>query len=135
MAPPMLPDSEVPAEPVPEPVEPPSEPAAYQPLFTRLMTFGRLEAVSFVHSCIYTALLVCAFVLNKPEPATFVLGLSHGLLWIGMSLTCIAATRWRVIPYWLAVCVAVLGGLGPFFGSLGFIYEFRRRRRRSPATR
>jgi len=135
MAPPMLPDSEVPAEPVPEPVEPPSEPAAYQPLFTRLMTFGRLEAVSFVHSCIYTALLVCAFVLNKPEPATFVLGLSHGLLWIGMSLTCIAATRWRVIPFWLAVCVAVLGGLGPFFGSLGFIYEFRRRRRRSPATR
>jgi len=90
----MLPDSEVPADPVPEPVEPPSEPAGYQPLFTRFMTFGRLEAVSLVHSCIYTALLVCAFMLNKPEPVTFVLGLSHGLLWIGMSLTCIAATRW-----------------------------------------
>jgi hypothetical protein len=104
-------------------------------LFTRVVTFGRLEAISFVHSCIYTALLVCAFVLNKPEPATFVLGLSHGLLWIGMSLTCIAATRSRVIPFWLAVCVAVLGGLGPFFGSLGFVYEFRRRRRLSAATR
>lgn len=105
------------------------------PLFTRVVTFGRLEAVSFVHSCIYSALLVCAFALNKPEPATFVLGLSHGLLWIGMSLTCIAATRWRVIPFWLAVCVAVLGGLGPFFGSLGFIYEFRRRRQLTAVTR
>ena len=104
-------------------------------LFTQVVTIGRLEAVSFVHSCIYTALLIFAFVLNKPEPATFVLGLSHGLLWIGMSLTCIAATRWRVIPFWLAVCVAVLGGLGPFFGSIGFIYEFRRRRQLSPITR
>lgn len=104
-------------------------------LFTRVATFRRLEAISFVHSCVYASLLVCAFALNKPEPVTFVLGLGHGLLWIGMSLTCIAATRWRVIPFWLAVCVAVLGGLGPFFGSLGFIYEFRRRRLVSPVTR
>jgi hypothetical protein len=124
----MQPESEVPAHPVPEP-------SRSKPLFTRVVTFGRLEAVSCVHSCIYTALLVCAFALNKPEPATFVLGLSHGLLWIGMSLTCIAATRWRVIPFWLAVCVAVLGGLGPFFGSLGFLYEFRRRRQLSVVTR
>jgi hypothetical protein len=131
----MLPDSEVPAQPVPEPLAQPPRAAPAQPWFTRVVTFGRLEAVSFLHSCIYTALLVCAFVLNKPEPATFVLGLSHGLLWIGMSLTCIAATRWRVIPFWLAVCVAVLGGLGPFFGSLGFIYEFRRRRQLSHVTR
>ena len=115
--------------------QPLSAAARSAPLFTRVVTFGRLEAASFVHSCIYMALLICAFVLNKPEPATFVLGLSHGLLWIGMSLTCIAATRWRVIPFWLAVCVAVLGGLGPFFGSIGFIYEFRRRRQLSPITR
>jgi hypothetical protein len=124
----MLPDSEVPTQPVSEPVQ-------TEPLFPRIVTFGRLEAVSFAHSCIYTALLLCAFVLNKPEPATFVLGLSHGLLWIGMSLTCIAATRWRVVPFWLAVCVAVLGALGPFFGSLGFIHEFRRRRRLNFGTR
>ncbi len=121
-------EPEVPAHPVPEPPRSPQ-------LFPRVVTFGRLEAVSLLHSCIYTALLVCAFALNKPEPATFVLGLSHGLLWIGMSLTCIAATRWRVLPFWLAVCVAVLGGLGPFFGSLGFVYEFRRRRQLSPVTR
>jgi hypothetical protein len=91
-----------------------------------VITFGRLRATSFVHSLIYLSLLVCAFALGKPEPATFVLGLTHGLLWIGMSLACIAAVRLRVIPLWLAVVVCVLGGLGPFAGTLGFVYQSRR---------
>jgi hypothetical protein len=49
-----------------------------------------------------------------------------------MSLICIAAVRWRVVPFWLAVTVTVLGGLGPFLGTAGFIYETRRRTRESP---
>lgn len=93
----------------------------------RFVTFRRLEAVSFTHSCVYLALLVCAFVLGNPEPETFVLGLTHGLMWIGMSLICIAAARAKIIPFWLAVTVAVLGGLGPFAGSIGFIIADRRR--------
>ena len=40
-----------------------------------------------------------------------------------MSLVCIAAARMRVIPFWLAVTVAVLGGLGPFAGTIGFIVD------------
>jgi hypothetical protein len=90
------------------------------------VTFGRLEAASFVHSAIYTALLVCAFALGGPQPETFWLGLAHGVLWIGMSLVCIAAARARIIPFWLAVTVAVLGGLGPFAGSIGFVVQQRR---------
>jgi hypothetical protein len=93
-----------------------------------LLTFRRLEAASFVHSTVYLALLICAFALGNPEPETFILGLTHGLLWIGMSLICIAAARARVIPFWLAVTVAVLGGLGPFAGSIGFVVEERRQR-------
>ena len=93
----------------------------------RLVTFRRLELASFTHSCVYLGLLVCAFVLGNPQPETFVLGLSHGLLWIAMSLICIAAARAHVIPFWLAVTVAVLGGLGPFAGSIGFIVADRRR--------
>ena len=77
---------------------------------------------------IYVGLLVSAFAAGKPEPATFVLGLSHGLLWIGMSLACIAAVRLRVIPLRVAVAVAVLGGIGPFFGSFEFIREAGHRR-------
>jgi hypothetical protein len=91
------------------------------------VTFGRLEAVSFGHSAVYLSLLLCAFVLGNPQPETFVLGLSHGVLWIAMSLICIAAARARIIPFWLAVTVAVLGGLGPFAGSLGFVVADHRR--------
>ncbi len=95
----------------------------------RAVTFRRLEVASFTHSCVYLALLLCAFALGKPEPETFILGMTHGLLWIAMSLVCIAAARARIIPLWLAVTVAVLGGLGPFAGSIGFIYAERRRTR------
>jgi hypothetical protein len=91
------------------------------------LTFTRLKWISFTHSCIYTTLLICAFAAGKPEPLTFVLGLTHGLLWIFMSLTCIAAARLRIVSLRLAVAVAVLGGIGPFFGSYEFIREQRRR--------
>jgi hypothetical protein len=97
-------------------------------VFARVVTFRRLEIVSFIHSLIYFTLLVLAFAAGKPEPATFIFGLAHGLVWIGMSLVCIAAARARIIPFWLAVTVAVIGGLGPFAGSIGFIIEDRRRR-------
>jgi hypothetical protein len=89
--------------------------------------FDGLRALSYTHSCVYLALLYVAFLGGKPEPATFILGLAHGVLWILMSLLCIEAARRRVIPYWLAVTVAVVGGLGPFAGSIGFVVEKRRR--------
>jgi len=92
------------------------------------ITRDRLKWVSFGHSCIYAALLVCAFAASKPEPLTFALGLGHGLLWIGMSLTCIVCARLRLVSLRLAVAVAVLGGIGPFFGS----YELVREQRRNP---
>ena len=53
----------------------------------------------------------------------------RGLLWIGMSLACLWAVRQRVLPLRIAVAVAVLGGIGPFFGSAEFIREQRRRDR------
>ncbi len=91
-----------------------------------LLSFNRLKWTSFTHSCVYLVLLVSAFAAGKPEPLTFVLGLAHGLLWIFMSLACIAAARLRIVSLRLAVAVAVLGGIGPFFGS----YEFIRAQRR-----
>jgi hypothetical protein len=90
--------------------------------------FAGLKWTSFTHSCIYLSLLICAFALGKPQPATFVLGLTHGLLWIFMSLACLTAVRLRIVPLRLAVAVAVLGGIGPFFGSYEFVREQRRRR-------
>ena len=100
-----------------------------------LLTFTRLKWTSFAHSCIYLALLLCAFALGSPQPETFVLGLAHGLLWIAMSMACIVAARLRVVPLRLAVAVAVLGGIGPFFGSYEFVREQRRRRDAADGTR
>ncbi|HEY4997026.1 MAG TPA: hypothetical protein VII03_03455 [Solirubrobacteraceae bacterium] len=91
-----------------------------------MLTFTRLKWASFTHSCVYMALLVCAFLAGKPEPLTFTLGLAHGLLWIFMSLACILAARLRIVSLRLAVAVAVLGGVGPFFGSYEFIRQQRR---------
>jgi len=111
----------------------PSETSAPPRHAVGALRFKRLKWISFTHSCIYTALLLCAFVIGKPQPFTFVLGLTHGLLWIFMSLACIAAARLRIVSLRLAVAVAVLGGIGPFFGSYEFIREERRHADREPA--
>lgn len=99
-----------------------------------MITFRRLEIASFTHSAVYLALLVCAFVAGNPQPETFILGLAHGLIWIAMSLVCIAAARMRIIPFWVAVTVAVLGGLGPFAGSVAFVVAERRQANQPDAS-
>ena len=91
-----------------------------------MITFTRLKYLSFTHSAVYVTLLVLA-VLNQPAKLYF--GWAHGIGWICISLLCIAAVRRRVIPLWLGVTVVVIGGLGPFAGSAGFVVEERRRRR------
>jgi pilus assembly protein TadC len=95
------------------------------------LTFTRLKWTSFTHSCVYLALLLSAFAAGKPEPLTFILGLTHGLMWIFMSLACITAARLRIVSIRVAVAVAVLGGVAPFFGSYQFLREDRRRVSRS----
>jgi hypothetical protein len=89
------------------------------------VTFTQLKYLSFTHSAIYVTLLVLA-ILNAPAKLYF--GWAHGIGWIVISLLCIAAVRRHVIPLWLAVTVVVIGGLGPFAGSIGFIVCERRRR-------
>ena len=98
-----------------------------------MITFPHLKYLSFTHSAIYVTLIVLA-VLN--EPAKLYFGWAHGIGWIVISLLCIDAVRRRVLPLWLAVTVVVIGGLGPFAGSAGFIYYERRlRRQETPLQR
>ena len=92
------------------------------------MTFGQLKWLSFAHSAIYLTLLT-VWLVPGLKGAEMVFGWAHGIGWIVMSLLCIDAVRRRVIPLWLGVTVAVIGGIGPFAGSVGFIVEERRRRR------
>ena len=91
------------------------------------MTFRRLKYLSFTHSAIYTCLLVAWVVPGLPE-AELVFGWAHGIGWIVMSMLCIEAVRRRVIPLWLGVMVAVVGGVGPFAGSAGFVVHEHRAR-------
>ena len=90
------------------------------------MSFRTLKYLSFTHSAIYTCLLI-AWIVPGLKGEEWVLGWCHGIGWIVMSLLCIAAVRVRTIPLWLGVMVAVIGGVGPFAGSIGFVYEERRR--------
>jgi hypothetical protein len=87
------------------------------------VSFNALKYLSFTHSAIYTALLI-SWVAGW-ESAQYVLGWGHGIGWIVMSLLSIAAVRARTIPLWLGVMVAVVGGVGPFAGSAGFVYAER----------
>jgi len=96
-------------------------------------TFTQLKYLSFTHSAIYLTLIVLAIV---DSPAKLYFGWAHGIGWIVISLLCIDAVRRRVLPLWLAVTVVVIGGLGPFAGSAGFIYYERRlRRQETPLQR
>ena len=54
-----------------------------------------------------------------------VFGMAHGLGWIAMVLLILAALRARVVSMRSAVAVAVLGGIGPFFGSYQLAREQR----------
>ena len=89
-----------------------------------MITFRRLKYLSFTHSAVYFTLLVL-WAADQPRQA---FGWAHGIGWIVLSLLCIAAVRRRVIPMWLGILVVVVGGLGPFAGTAGFVISERRRR-------
>jgi hypothetical protein len=90
-----------------------------------VITFKRLKYLSFFLSGVYLALLIM-WLGHGPEDVKYVLGWIHGIGWIVSSTLCIIAVRLRVIPLWLAVLVAIVGGVGPFAGSIGFIVCERR---------
>lgn len=100
---------------------------------TRLLTFERLKWASFTHSAIYTILLT-VWLVPGLHGWEMVFGMAHGVGWIAMSLACIAALRLRVIDLRLAMAVAVLGGVGPFIGSLEFVRQGRARNRAQTAA-
>jgi hypothetical protein len=90
------------------------------------VTFEQLKLLSFAHSAIYLTLLT-VWLVPGLEGAEMVFGWSHGIGWIVMSLLAVDAVRRRVIPLWLGVTVAIIGGVGPFAGSAGFVVQERRR--------
>lgn len=99
-------------------------------MLERVLTFDRLKWASFVHSTIYGLLLISWLAPGLEGPTT-VFGWGHGLMWIGMSLAVLAASRRQIVSLRLAVLVAIVGAFGPFAGSAGFVWERRRARSRT----
>ena len=91
------------------------------------MSFRTLKYLSFTHSAIYTCLLI-VWIVPGLHAEEYVLGWCHGIGWIVMSLLCLDAVRRHTIPLWLGVMVAVVGGVGPFAGTIGFLVEEHRAR-------
>ena len=102
-------------------------------LRTLAPSFRTMKWLSFLHSAIYLGLLACWLTGSAPGLKT-ALGWGHGWGWILMCVLTLAALRARVIPLWLAGCVAVIGAVGPFVGSIGFVVEQRRRERAAAAA-
>lgn len=93
-------------------------------MLERILTFDRLKWASFAHSTIYGLLLI-SWLAPGLEGPTRIFGWGHGLMWIGMSLAVLAASRRRIVSLRLAVLVAIVGAFGPFAGSAGFVWERR----------
>ena len=94
----------------------------------RMSLFNLLKYLSFFGSLAF-ALLVFCWLAPGLEPETAVFGWVHGFTWIGLALLAAYAQRRGVLPFWLAFLVVVIGGVGPFAGSAGFVWETRRRER------
>jgi hypothetical protein len=92
--------------------------------------FKLLRAMSFVNSTVFTALLFF-WLMPGFETETTVFGWMHGCLWIALSVLSIVAVRLHEIPFWLAVVVTVVGSVGPYAGTAGFVVESRRLARQS----
>jgi hypothetical protein len=87
--------------------------------------YKQIKALSFTHSAIYAGLLT-AWAIPGAQRAEFVLGMAHGLGWFAMCAIALTGVRRAIIPFWLGVAVAVVGAVGPFVGSAGFLVQDRR---------
>lgn len=96
------------------------------PILRRILTVRKFGVFSIVHSVMFTGLMVCAFILDKPQPATFLFGFTHGVMYMLMGAACIIAARLRIVSVTTAILIIVVGLFGPYFG----VYEFLRTRRR-----
>jgi hypothetical protein len=96
------------------------------PTLRRILTVRNFAVFSVVHSVLFTGLMVCAFVLGKPQPATFFFGFTHGVLYMVMAVACVSAARLRIVSVTMALVVVIVGLFGPYFGAYEFLREERR---------
>jgi hypothetical protein len=103
--------------------------AKAHPLAVRVLSFTNLMVLSIVHSILFTGLMLCAFLLGKPQPATFIFGFTHGVLYMVTVALVVVAAKLRTISITTALVVGIMGAIGPYFGTYEFLREWRKKRR------
>lgn len=103
-------------------------------LARRVLDFRVLALASATHSVLFTGLMLCAFVLGKPQPATFWFGLTHGIMYLVMAVATAVAARIGTVSLTTALVVIVVGAAGPYLGTFDFYREWRRRRATAEAA-
>ena len=98
----------------------------------RILTVRNFAVFSVIHSVLFTGLMVCAFLLGKPQPATFFFGFTHGVMYMIMTAACIVAARLRIVSVTTALIVVIVGLFGPYFGAYEFLRSERQRLNERP---
>ncbi len=97
------------------------------------ITRGFIKWCSFFFSTIYTVLLILWLGSVGPPELKTVFGFVHGIGWFFMVALALYGLHAKLIDMRLALAIAVLGAVGPYFGSAEFIYQDRVRGRASAA--
>ena len=96
-------------------------------LARRVLSIRNFAVFSIVHCVAFTGLMVCAFVLGKPQPATFLFGFTHGVMYMIVTAACIVAARLRILSVTTALVVVIVGLFGPYVSTYEFLRGHRRR--------
>ena len=88
---------------------------------------------SFFASTAYTVLLA-VWLIPGLHAEEMVFGFIHGIGWFCMVGLALYGLRTRLIDLRLAVAIAVLGAVGPYFGTAEFIHQDRVRARSAAAA-
>ena len=107
---------------------PAAKPPPTRGLAHRILTPRNFIVFGIVHSVAFTGLMLCAFVLGKPQPITFAFGFTHGVMYMIMTAACVVAARLKIVSITTALVVVIVGVFGPYFGVYEFMREERRRR-------
>jgi len=97
-----------------------------------MITRGVIKWCSFFFSTIYTVLLILWLGEIGPPELKTIFGFTHGIGWFLMVALSLYGLHAKLIDMRLALAIAVLGAVGPYFGSAEFIYQDRVRGRTQP---
>ena len=97
------------------------------------ITRGFIKWCSFISSTVYTCLLI-VWLVPGMHSFEMVFGFTHGIGWFFMVALSLYGLKTRLIDLRLALAIAVLGAVGPYFGTAEFIHQDRVRARRRDAA-